>query len=164
MRLVGDRRAPLIYIDVKIFQRPFNAMINTSLQNTSVNRNVIEWICSSQNQVISPGITEIEVPFKMDGVITFVECEINYDQKEDIELGTHFLQYHGFKISFNEAVVSSESPIVPTKSGIRYLYNSTEHGAELKQYLRRQKFFLRRDKCNESEDHNNNRIVIIRKS
>lgn len=163
LRLVGDKHAPLIYVDVQIYEKTFPAKINTGIQNTCVNWNTVKWIHDNNNNVVDKDITEIEIPLKINGVVTLVECEIHADQKEEIELGTHFLHFHGFQIAFDDAVVNSKiTPIVEATKGTTYLYNSDD-GGDLREYLRTQKFFMRRDKPIYAEDHKSNRIIILRK-
>lgn len=153
IRLVGNKLSPRFYIDVLIYDKVFTALLNFNLTNTSINWKVVNWVHSQNNEIIDRSITEIEIPIRIDVTTTQVECEIDKDSEEDIILGVHFLCFHGFKLIFNETCIDSESsPIAKSKNEITYLYNSPEHGQDLREYLRHQKFFMKKDKTKVKRD------------
>lgn len=166
LRLVGDRRAPRPYIDVQIAKRTFQAVLSTGSENSSINQKVLEWVKAKFPNAHDEMVNYIEIPIEMNDVITTVECLINSSQKDDLQLGTHFLSFHDFQFIFNGIVLdSSQSPISLNRNEVSFVYNLPEH-QHLRQYLRRRAFFLRPDRNlepTEVADNNNNRIVLLGK-
>lgn len=164
--MVGDIRAPRPYLDVKIFNRTFQALMNTGSENSSVNLTVVKWVQTKLRETLKLTIEKIEIPIEIKGVFTTVECMVTHDQEDDVQLGTHFLHFHGYQFGFNGlSMDSTKSPIAKTKNEISFVYNLPDH-QYLRQYLRRKTFFMKQDKALEAptkSDENNNRIVILRK-
>lgn len=166
LRLLGDHRAPRPCLDVKIGKQIFQAIISTGSENSSVNSKVAEWIRSTIPTVSAAEIDQIEVPIELNNTITTVECIINPSQTEDLFLGTHFLQFHGYQFSFNGiSLDSARAPITRNMNEIGFVYNLPNQ-QHLRQYLQNRAFFLKKDrnlKVAEVDDNNNNRIVLVKR-
>lgn len=124
LRLAGDKMAPRPYIDVRVHQKLFPALISTGRQNTSANWKLDKWIYEKERSNLDEKLTEIELAMDINGDLHHVECEISRTQKEDIEIGTHLLQFLDFQMTFNGTTINSKSsPIESTRKGTHYLYN-----------------------------------------
>lgn len=166
LRLVGDLRAPRPCLDVKIGKQNVQAIISTSSKNSSVNVKVADWIRSTISRFAEANADQIEIPIELNNVITTVECLINPNQEDELHLGTHFLQFHGYQFSFNGITLdSAKAPIKPNLNEISYAYNLPDQ-QHLRQYLQNKAFFMKKDRNvpSPSTDENNNRIVLLKRN
>ncbi|KAL5278916.1 hypothetical protein ACFFRR_003510 [Megaselia abdita] len=140
--------------------------MSTSSENSSVNLKVAEWIKPNIPESSVANADYIEVPVEINNTITKVECFINSTQEDDLHLGAHFLQFHGYQFSFNGiSLDSSKAPIALHMNEISFAYNLPDH-QHLKQYLQNQAFFMKKDRNLRQSvtDNNNNRVVIVKRT
>lgn len=163
---MGDIRAPRPCLDVKIGKQTFQAIVSTSAENSSVNLKVADWIRSTILKSADANADQLEIPIQLNNVTTTVECIINPTQEDDLHLGTHFLQFHGYQFSFNGITLdSSRAPIASNLNEISFAYNLPDQ-QHLRQYLQNKAFFMKKDRNLQPSviDGNNNRVIIIKRA
>lgn len=170
IRLVGDPESPLWYVDLKIFNRSFPALVNTSIRKCRINYHMSMWLQAKSNGVIDEEVTEIIIPFRRYGRTIDVECEVFKPNTEVIEIGMLFLKTFGYKFTFERVTINSDnSPILSSPYEVEYAYNLSPRGRDLRNYLIEKKRFLKRGRIIKLEDWpptptSTRRVVVVRRS
>ena len=144
LRLVGDEKAPRMFVDIQIIDRTFSALINTGLQTSVVNETLYNWLCKKINSDVSNNSQYVTVPITINNECTHLECLYSKNQELEIELGMHFLKYYGFSFIFNGTIINSDNHITEDKDEIEYFYNIEGKGDDLRQYLKGKNHFMKK--------------------
>lgn len=145
IRLVGESNGPRWYFDVTIYEKSFPALINSTIIRNSINYNMSVWIQANSYATINTDLTEISVAFNIKGALVSMMCDIRKYQVENIELGSEFLKYIGYKFVFDGVTIDSKkSVIVSNPYEIDYVYNLPSIGKDLRHYLNLKRSFLRK--------------------
>lgn len=143
--MVGASAGPLWYIDVRIFDQAFPAMINTSIFKCRINHTMSVWLQMTANGNIDEEATEISTPIsRTDGRIADVRCEIHKVQSNLIEVGQQYLKYIGYSFTMGpDTIHSNSSPIASDPQEVDYAYNLPTC-IDLRSYLNKNRMFLKR--------------------
>lgn len=139
LRFVEDN---LMYIDVEIHGREFQALINTSSKITRIGNTVLNWLFERGYSSKEEHPSYLTIPIITHGQPIKITCKVQRFLENSMELGTDFLARQGFKFQLgNLQLDSRRSPIMRGPSQYEYLYNMKPWGDTLKHYLERKESY-----------------------
>lgn len=138
LRMVGDQTFPRPCLDVSIGSRLFEAFINQSTSQTTINPDVLSHINSKREQmnlpkVTCPGVVNFQI--KRREIEVTLDLEVRKDQTEAVILGNDFLTGSGFHLTVDGITVNERSIVVDNSRTIDFLYNMPQQGGQLKEWL-----------------------------
>lgn len=138
LRMVGGQRYPRPCIDVTIGSQSFEAFINQSTSQTTINRNVLNHINVIRQQMNLPAVAYpgmVQFPIRRRHREVRLDLEIR-EQRDDVILGNDFLTLAGFSLTLDRVSINERSPVVETCKTIEFIYNMPQ-GEHLKSWLDR---------------------------
>lgn len=145
LRFVGSSEAPQIYLDIQLHDQVIPALLNPTLTKSKVNIPLSDWWQSvSEDSVYQEDTNTVVIRTKRKGMELTVPCEV-VDSSEYIELGADFMTAVGYSITVEGTTITSgQSPVLSSPYDTEYVYNLRSRGSELRSYLNRKKFFMKK--------------------
>ncbi|KAL5285649.1 hypothetical protein ACFFRR_007379 [Megaselia abdita] len=144
LRLVGKKHSPRWYVDLKIHNRNFAALVNSTIERGRVSAEFANWLHSVTKEGQQSTSSTIDFKLTWRDLILQITCDISEHQKEEIHIGTDLMMYLGYTFSMDGIVIdSTKSYIASNPYEINYLYNLPGEAEELRSYLQEKAVFLK---------------------
>lgn len=136
LRFVKGNVHPLLFIDVEIRGRYYEAVINTRAEESIIGNSVFKWLTelgySSNDQ------RRITVPIKIVGPPIDLKCKIERYLEYPLEIGMDYLFQKGLTFGFLNVFLNSKySPVSTYPNETNYVYDLVPEGLPLREYLER---------------------------
>lgn len=139
LRLVGGQRFSRPCIDVTIGSESFEAFINQSSSQTTINSHVLNHINSIRQRTNLPPIScpgTVQFGIKRRQREVTLDLEAREQQTDAVILGNDFLSVAGFSLTLDRVTINERSPVVENCRTVDFLYNMPQ-GDRLKSWLER---------------------------
>lgn len=163
LRIVGTTRLQKWYIDLELHDQNIPARINPCINRSRVNHQLANWWQSKRDESVYRDTNSLTLKTIRKGVSINIICDV-VESDELIELGMDFMITTGYSFAIEGITINSEhSPILSSPFEKEYVYNLPTRGKDLRTYLQKRKFFLKKGRVVKSCLTSSNLTVTIRR-
>lgn len=167
LRLCGPANDPELYMDLRINDQVIPALISLSIKRSRVNTSLANWLQSVSKNSIYKDVDTIIIETIRKGRLFKIPCDISDTQQDYLQSGREFLKAVGYKITIDGMTVNSDSsPILSKPCAVDYVYNDPYKGEDLREFLRKKRFFLKKGRIHLPKIHHSTesslKLVVVK--
>lgn len=145
LRIIGNRNFQKWYIDLEVQNESIPARLNPCIARSRVSHEFADWLQSKTETSIYRDTNTITFKTIRKGSIIRIPCDVISSQEECVELGMEVMMALGYTLTMEGiSINSSYSPMMSSPYETDFVYNHLPLGEDLRKYLNRKKFFLKR--------------------
>lgn len=164
LRIVAINDTQRWYLDLQLNDTIIPSMVNPCISRSRVNPALAAWWQSSKNDSVYRDTDTIIITTIRKGLLMEIPCDITDNQDEHIILGMEFMITAGYTLTMEGVSVHSKhSAKLSSPYETDYIYNSPSLGKDLRNFLQKRKFFMKKGRIVKPCLRSSNLTITVRR-
>lgn len=164
LRIISNHGNQKWYLDLQLNDKIVPAFLNPGISRSRVNPTFANWWQSTRNESVYRDTDTIMLTTVRKGFLMKIPCEVIDAQREFIILGMEFMTAAGYTLTMEGVSIHSKhSPVLSSPYETEYVFNLPSIGKDLRTYLQRRKFFLKKGRIVKPSLRSSDLTVTVRR-